>query len=71
MLDSIGDESVINNLDEKKYYVQLFSIKMLGYLLDENNFDNTLTSGGIQFYELTENISVDALLSVNKVEETD
>ena len=38
MLDSIGDESVISNLDERKYYVQLFTIKMLGYLLDENEF---------------------------------
>ena len=30
MLDSIGDESVITNLDERKYYVQLYTIKMLG-----------------------------------------
>lgn len=56
MLDSIGDESVINNLDEKRYYVQLYTIKMMGYLLDERAFEVTpAISRGIQFYELTEN----------------
>ena len=34
ILDSIGDESVISNIDERKYYVQLFTIKMLGYLFE-------------------------------------
>jgi len=41
LLDSIGDESVINNLDERKYYVQMFNIKMMGYLLDEEDFEVT------------------------------
>ncbi len=70
MLDSIGDESVINNLDEKKYYVQLFNIKMLGYLLDDNTFEVTpAISRGIQFFELTERVS-SAPYQINKVEET-
>jgi hypothetical protein len=38
ILDSIGDESVINTLDERKFYVQLFTMKLLGYLLDEDDF---------------------------------
>lgn len=38
ILDSIGDESVINTLDERKYYVQLFTMKLMGYLLNENDF---------------------------------
>ena len=51
-LDSIGDESVINNLDERKYYVQLFTIKMLGYLLDENEFKvMPAISRGIAMFE--------------------
>jgi len=59
MLDSIGDESVINNIDEKRYYVQLYAIKMLGYLLDEKEFEVApAISRGIQFYELTENINL-------------
>jgi hypothetical protein len=57
ILDSIGDESVINNLDERKYYVQLFTIKMMGYLLDEDDFVVTpAVSRGIQFYEISENL---------------
>jgi hypothetical protein len=56
-LDSIGDESVINNLDERKYYVQLFTIKMMGYLLDEDEFVVTpAVSRGIQFYEISEEL---------------
>ena len=57
MLDSIGDESVINNVDEKRYYVQLYSIKMLGYLLDEEEFEVApAISRGIQFYEVVEEL---------------
>ena len=56
MLDSIGDESSIQNLDEKRYYVQLFSIKMLGYLLDPKQFEVTpAISRAINFFEVAEN----------------
>ena len=41
LLESIGDESVISNLDERKYYVQMFNMKMMGYLLDEDEFEVT------------------------------
>ena len=57
VLESIGDESVISNLDERKYYVQLFTIKMMGYLLDENEFKvNPAISRGISMFEVSENI---------------
>jgi hypothetical protein len=57
ILDSIGDESVISNLDERKYYVQLFTIKMMGYLLDEDDFIvSPAVSRGIQFYEISEEL---------------
>ena len=57
MLDSIGDESVITNLDERKYYVQLYTIKMLGYLLDEDDFVVTpAVNRAINFYEISENL---------------
>jgi hypothetical protein len=59
ILDSIGDESQITNLDERKYYVQLFTIKMMGYLLDEDDFVVTpAVSRGIQFYELSEELFI-------------
>ena len=59
MMDSIGDESSIQNLDEKRYYVQLFSIKMLGYLLDPKQFEVTpAISRAINFFELSENVNL-------------
>jgi hypothetical protein len=57
IMDSIGDESTINNLEERKYYVQLYTIKMMGYLLDEDDFVVTpAVSRGINFYEISENM---------------
>jgi hypothetical protein len=57
LLDSIGDESQITNLDERKYYVQLFTIKMLGYLLDEDDFIVTpAINRAINFYEISEEL---------------
>ena len=55
MLESIGDESVISNLDERKYYVQLYTINMLGYLLDQDKFKvSPAISRGIVFFETEE-----------------
>ena len=57
LLDSIGDESVINNLDERKYYVQMFNIKMMGYLLDEDEFEvNPAVSRAVTLVEVSDNI---------------
>jgi hypothetical protein len=57
LLDSIGDESVINNLDERKYYVQMFNIKMMGYLLDEEDFEVTpAISRSVTLVELSDDI---------------
>jgi len=59
MLESIGDESVVSNLDERKYYVQLFTIKMMGYLLDENDFEVApAISRGITFFELVDDLFI-------------
>lgn len=57
LLESIGDESVVTNLDERKYYVQLYTIKMLGYLLDEDDFVVTPSiNRAINFMEVSEEI---------------
>ena len=57
MMDSIGDESVINNLDERKYYVQMFNIKMMGYLLDEEDFEvNPAVSRAVTLVEVIDNV---------------
>jgi hypothetical protein len=39
LLESIGDESQIDNLDGKRYYVQSYEMKLQGYLVDEEEFD--------------------------------
>lgn len=38
-LETIGDESNIDDLENRRFYVQLFEIKLLGYILDEEDFE--------------------------------
>lgn len=38
ILESIGDESQIEDFESKRYYVQLYEIKLQGYLLCEDDF---------------------------------
>lgn len=71
MMDNIGDESSIQNLDEKRYYVQLFSIKMLGYLLDPKQFEVTpAISRAINFFEVSENVHYAAFQIKPREEDT-
>jgi len=70
ILDSIGDESVITNLDERKYYVQLYTIKMMGYLLDPEDFVvSPAISRGITLFEVSDNVHL-APFQVSANEET-
>jgi hypothetical protein len=39
VLESIGDESNIEDFENRRFYVQLFEIKLLGYILDEEDFE--------------------------------
>jgi hypothetical protein len=38
-LESISDQSNVSDLDSRRYYVQFFEIKLLGYILDEEDFE--------------------------------
>ena len=38
LLESIGDESQTDALEQRKYYVQPYTIKLMGYLLNEEDF---------------------------------
>ena len=38
ILESISDESQADNLEQRKYYIQPYTIKMMGYLLNEEDF---------------------------------
>lgn len=39
LLESIGDESQIDDLEGKRFYVQTYEMKLQGYLVDEKEFD--------------------------------
>ena len=39
LLDNVGDESQINSLDERRFYIQPYSIKLNGYLMDSDEFE--------------------------------
>ena len=38
-LESVGDESKLDNLSNRKYYVQPFNFLMKGYILDEDEYE--------------------------------
>ncbi len=38
-LENIGDESNIEDFENRRFYVQIFELKLLGYLLDEEDFE--------------------------------
>ena len=38
-LENVSDESEISDINSRRYYVQMFEMKLLGYILDENDFE--------------------------------
>lgn len=38
-LETIGDESNIDDFENRRFYVQLFEMKLLGYILDEDDYE--------------------------------
>jgi hypothetical protein len=38
-LETIGDESSVDDFENRRFYVQLFDMKLLGYILDESTFE--------------------------------
>lgn len=38
-LESIGDESNIDDFENRRFYVQLFEMKLLGYILNEEDYE--------------------------------
>ena len=38
-LETIGDESNIDDFENRRFYVQMFEMKLLGYILDEDDFE--------------------------------
>ena len=38
-LENIGDESNIEDFENRRFYIQMFEMKLLGYILDEEDFE--------------------------------
>jgi hypothetical protein len=55
-LESIGDESNIDDFENRRFYVQLFEMKLLGYILDEDDFEVIPTTNrGMTTIEIQDN----------------
>jgi hypothetical protein len=52
-LENIGDESQMD-FDKRRFYVQNFEMKVLGYILDESEFEKipTINRAGLKFSEV-------------------
>ena len=52
-LENISDESQITDFDARRFYVQTFEMKVLGYILDEEDFEfiPTINRQSIKFIE--------------------
>jgi hypothetical protein len=72
-LETIGDESNINDFSDKKFYVQNFEIKLLGYILDEEDYkiiptlNRTLITTELEENIIRTNIILDAKKESDKV----
>jgi hypothetical protein len=54
-LESIGDESNIDDFENRRFYVQTFEMKLLGYILDSDDFEVVPTiNRAVVFTELLE-----------------
>tara|TARA_R110000796_G_scaffold40062_1_gene99385 strand:+ start:12926 stop:13960 length:1035 start_codon:yes stop_codon:yes gene_type:complete len=65
-LESIGDESQKDNFDKRRFYVQHFNMKLLGYILDEDDYEvvPSINRGSLKFVELASTL-VDSKAIVN------
>ncbi len=56
-LENIGDESNIEDFENRRFYVQMFEIKLLGYVLDEEDFEIVPTiNRSVMTMEVEDNI---------------
>jgi hypothetical protein len=72
VLENIGDESTISNFEDRRYYVQLFEMKVLGYILDENDFivEPAVTRGIILNELYTDNDVINVKVDTDKENRT-
>lgn len=57
-LENISDESNMEDFENKRFYVQLFEMKLLGYILDEDDFEVIPTVNRVySFIEVDESLT--------------
>lgn len=62
-LENIGDESNIEDFENRRFYVQMFEMKLLGYILDEEDFEVVPTlNRAILSYEIIEGVKSKVLV---------
>lgn len=72
-LESIGDESNIDDFENRRFYIQMFEIKLLGYILDEEDFEviptvnRSMLMAEIEEQLLSKDIIFDPQVTVNGV----
>lgn len=72
-LETIGDESNIDDFENRRYYIQMFEMKLLGYILDEEDFEviptlnRSIVTAEIDESKLTKNCVFDQTVSLNSV----
>jgi len=58
-LESIGDESNIDDFEKRRFYVQMFDLKLLGYILDEDDYEVMPTINRTMLtLEVEENVNI-------------
>jgi len=68
-LETIGDESNIDDFENRKFYVQMFEILLKGYIMDENEFEVIPAIDRMMiFNEVTDNIPLSPKIRVTSNE---
>ncbi len=72
-LESIGDESNIEDFENRRFYVQMFEMKLLGYILDEDDYEvvptanRTVVAMEVEDTAIKNNTIVDVIKKANTV----
>jgi hypothetical protein len=68
-LESIGDESNIEDFENRRFYVQMFEMKLLGYILDEEDFEVIPTlNRAVLTYEVVEGVKSKVIIKQTKTD---
>lgn len=70
-LEGITDESVIDDITKKRYYIQTFNIELLGYILNEDDFEVVPTVSRLLINEEISTRLIKPKIRIDKTEKVD